>query len=162
MIHHLSIPAKNPLRVAEVLAELWSGQVAPFPPHPGSYMVLALDDRGTMIEIYPVGTELIPGSGLEEVEFTQNQFASPFSATHVSISVPASQQQIEGIAAREGWRCVHCDRDGFFEVIEFWVENRFMVELLPPTLAPTYLSFMQPQNLAKMLAEMAAEPVTVA
>jgi hypothetical protein len=31
MIHHLSLSAQNPLHVAEVLAEIWHGKVAPFP-----------------------------------------------------------------------------------------------------------------------------------
>ncbi|NJO43825.1 MAG: hypothetical protein HC865_25475 [Cyanobacteria bacterium RU_5_0] len=38
------------------------------------------------------------------------------------------------------------NRQGFFEVIEFWVENRVLLELLPPTIAPQYLVFMHPRN----------------
>nr|CAD5959880.1 hypothetical protein NO713_03128 [Planktothrix pseudagardhii] len=34
MIHHLSIPAKNPRQVAEVLAQISQGKFAPFPPTP--------------------------------------------------------------------------------------------------------------------------------
>lgn len=153
MIHHLSFPAIDPQRVAQVLAEVWGGQAAPFPPHPGSYMVLTLDDYGTMLEIYPIGTEMVPGIDQEKVLFSFNALAPLHSATHAAISVPASQHEIEQIAAREGWRCVRCDRDGCFEVIEFWIENRFMLELLPPTLTPRYLTFMQPANLEAFVAQ---------
>lgn len=155
MIHHFSIPAENPLHVAQVLAEVWQGQCAPFPPHPGSYMVMALDEHGTMIEIYPIGTELIPGDGCEQVEFSQNPFTSPYVATHAAISVPTSEAEIERIADREGWRSVRCDREGFFEVIEFWVENTLMLELLTPAMAAQYVNFMQPANLAKLFAAQA-------
>ncbi|NJO50299.1 MAG: hypothetical protein HC840_13655, partial [Leptolyngbyaceae cyanobacterium RM2_2_4] len=45
------------------------------------------------------------------------------------------------------WRSLHCNRDGFFEVVELWVENTLMIELLPPAIAHHYLSFMRPENL---------------
>jgi hypothetical protein len=43
MLHHISIAVKNPHHVAEVLAEIRQGNVIPFPPNPGSYVVLAGD-----------------------------------------------------------------------------------------------------------------------
>lgn len=167
MIHHISMAAENPLHVAQVLAEIFQGQVAPFPPHPGSYMVLSLDDQGTMIEIYPDRTELLPGSGQDGVGFSQNLFATSFSATHAAISVPTEQVEIERIAEREGWRAVRCSREDLFEVIEFWVENRLLLEFLTPSMAPRYISFMNPENLQRTLQELMAgslieEPVLLA
>ncbi len=150
MIHHISLPAENPLHVANVFAEIWNGKVAPFPPNPGSYIVIAGDEYGTMIEIYPVGTEMIPGEGYEQAAFIQNVLYSPFTATHAAISVPTSQEQIEKIATREGWRVLRCSRDSFFDVIELWIENKLLIELLPPEIAPQYVAFMQPQNLEKL------------
>ena len=161
MIHHLSIAVDHPLHVAEVLATLWNGKVAPFPPHPGSYIVLALDSYGTMIELYPAETELMPGCGYEQAAFSQNAFASPFAATHAAISVPACKEQIEQIAAQEGWRMLHCSRDGLFEVIELWVENKLMLELLTPQMARKYLDFMRPQNLEAFFAIETGEAVAV-
>jgi hypothetical protein len=152
MLHHFSMAAENPSHVAQVLAEVWQGTCAPFPPHAGSFMALAMDAYGTMIEVYPAETELMPGFGTEAVTFAGNTFASPFSATHVAISVPSSQEKIERIAAREGWRAVRCNRDGYFDVIEFWVENKLMLEFLTPSMTARYCEFMQPENLAKLLA----------
>ena len=152
MLHHFSIAAEKPSHVAQVLAEVWQGECAPFPPCPGSFMALAMDDYGTMIEIYPAETEIMPGFGAEQATFSSNAFASPFSATHVAISVPSSQEEIERIAAREGWRAMRCNRDDLFDVIEFWVENRVMLEFLTPPMAAKYCEFMQPENLAKFLA----------
>ncbi|MBW4664336.1 MAG: hypothetical protein KME01_09075 [Chroococcus sp. CMT-3BRIN-NPC107] len=62
MIHHISIAANQPQQVAQVLAQICQGQVAPFPYHQGSYVVLALDSHGTMIEVMPQGTKLTPSS----------------------------------------------------------------------------------------------------
>jgi hypothetical protein len=149
MLHHISIAAENPLHVAEVLAEIWQGRFFPFPPHPGSYMVFACDEYGTAIEIYPSGTELTPGLSQEEVEFSLNNTASRFTATHAAISVPTSQEKIEQIGAREDWRVQLCNR-GPFHVIEFWVENKLLIELLPPAIAPEYIEFAKPENLEQI------------
>ncbi|GAB4377328.1 MAG: hypothetical protein Kow00121_26420 [Elainellaceae cyanobacterium] len=159
MIHHISIAAQHPLHVAEVLAEIWRGQAAPFPPHPGSFMVMALDEFGTLIEVYPAGTELTPGAN--EAEFSHNATPSPYQATHAAVSVPASREEIEQIGAREGWTVRYCSREGFFDVIEFWIENTLMIELLTPQMAAKYIAFMQPEHLAQVLADLALEPVTV-
>ena len=55
MIHHISIAANNPLHVSQVFAELLQGQSIPFPGYPESYVALALDAHGTMIEVHPFG-----------------------------------------------------------------------------------------------------------
>jgi hypothetical protein len=159
MIHHISIPARNPLHVANVLAEVLNGKVGPFPPNINSYVVIVGDEYGTLIEIYPLGSEMMPGQGHEGVTFCQNAHPYAYSAVHVAISVPTSQEQIERIAAREGWRAVRCNRDGIFDVIEFWVENRLMLELLPPAIAPLYLNAMQPQNLEQFWRQLATAEV---
>jgi len=60
MIHHLSIAARDPKYSAEVLAEIMGGKAVPFPPNPGSFFALQLDDHGSGVEVYPAGTELQP------------------------------------------------------------------------------------------------------
>lgn len=149
MIHHISIAANNPRHVAEVLAKLLGGKVAPFTPHPGSYVAVAMDEQGTLIEVYPLGTELIPGDGEQQVQFRENKNSSQFDAVHAAVSVPVSKKEIEEIAANEGWRVLHCSR-GKFEVIEFWIENRLMIELLSPEIVSQYLNFIEKKNLEKL------------
>ena len=143
MIHHISIAAQNPLRVACVLAEIWNGKVFKFL-YPGSYIVFPFDNYGTGIEVFPSGCVLVPPSGTEPSKVIQTSSPSNFVATHAAISVPATQQQLEQIGRREGWQVLRCDR-GVFKVIEFWVENRLMLEFLTPELATQYLQSIQPQ-----------------
>lgn len=149
MIHHISISARNPERVAQALAEVMKALFAPFPPHPGSYFVLPQDNYGTAIEVYPLGSELLPGEGNLSCQFAINDNASQFTATHAAISVPTSQAEIEQIAEREGWRVVRCNRDGIFDVIEFWVENRLMIEFFTPEMASQYLAFVTNPEIVK-------------
>lgn len=159
MIHHISISAQNPRHVATVLAELFRGSVMPFPPLEGAYAVVAKDEVGTLIEVYPIGSEIMPGHGPDQASFCQNAHPYNFTAFHAAISVPVSQVEIEAIAAREGWRVLACDRDGLFELVEFWVENRLMLELLPPQMAEGYLQTMSPANLECLQAQMATVPM---
>ncbi len=152
MIHHISIPAKNPLHVAEVLAELFKGYCAPFSSHPGSHVAFAADEYGTVIEVYPLGTEMIPGEDDKPIQFQHQDTSNQFIASHAAISIPLSQSEIESIAQREQWRCVRCSR-GYFDVIEFWVENAVLLELATPELAQQYISILAPENLVKHFAE---------
>lgn len=148
MIHHISVAAKDPRRVARVIAELWQTEALPFPPVPGSYIVIADDEHGTAIEVTPLGTEIVPGEGDAQAQSRANADASPFTATHAAISVPLSTQRVREIAAREGWRAGSYERGGAFQVIEFWVEDRLLLELLPPEMAQRYLDFLTTRNFA--------------
>jgi hypothetical protein len=149
MIHHISIAANNPQHVAQVVAEIIQGQVVPFPPHPGSYMAVAMDQYGTAIEVFPLGSEIVPGSERKGCGFCLNPQASLFTATHAAISVPIAQAEIEQIGRREGWRVVRCERESFFGVIEFWVENHLLLEFLTPELTAQYLAFTQQPDILK-------------
>ncbi|MBO0739484.1 MAG: hypothetical protein J2P48_23590 [Alphaproteobacteria bacterium] len=157
MIHHLSIAARDPKHAAGVLAELMGGLAVPFPPNPGSFFALQLDDHGSGVEVYPAGTELRPG-GSNGGSFVKEQRAERgFGATHFALSVATDADTVEAIARREGWQCFRCDR-GPFHVIEVWIENESMVEILPPEFAREYLAFTRPDKVAA--AMQAAAPAT--
>jgi hypothetical protein len=158
MIHHLSIAARDPKHVADVLAELMGGAAVPFPPNPGSFFALQLDDHGSGVEVYPAGTELQPG-GSDGANFAKEpQAGRSYGPTHFALSVATDAERVELIARREGWQCFLCNR-GRFHVIEVWVENETMVEILPPEFAREYLAFARPDMIK---AAMAAAPVATA
>ena len=99
MIHHLSIAARDPKHSAEVLAEIMGGKAVPFPPNPGSFFALQLDDHGSGVEVYPAGTELQP-AGEEGGSFVRKpREGRGFGATHFALSV-AADDIAEAISAR--------------------------------------------------------------
>jgi hypothetical protein len=128
VLFHTSIPADDPQHVAAVIAELWRGRCLPFPPYPGAYVAVAGDARGTVIDVVPRGLEHRPADGQFAVQ--SNATPSSYSHAHVAMGTPLSVGEILEIAAREGWMAQRSDRGGLFEVIELWVENRFLLELL--------------------------------
>lgn len=154
MIHHLSIAAREPKKAADALAELMGGKAVPFPPNPGSFFALQLDDHGSGVEVYPAGTHLEPG-GDEGGGFVRDPAPRRgFGATHFALSVQTDAKTVEKIADKAGWHCVTCNR-GPFHVIEVWVENDTMVEVLPPEFAAEYLAFTDKN---KVLTAMAKAP----
>ena len=60
MLHHLSVTAREPRKVAEVLAEIMDGEVGRFMPNAGSWYVKTREEGNIHVEIYPLGTELHP------------------------------------------------------------------------------------------------------
>ena len=138
MIHHLSIPAQDPHHVAMTLVELFNGRLSRFGPYKNSYIAWAGDEHGTAIEVFPVGTELYPDTGQGQANFKHNPASSGFVTTHAAVSVNRSKDDIMALAAREGWRAVELSR-GSFDVIEFWIENRVMLELMTSEMTLAYL-----------------------
>ncbi len=165
MINHISIAVENPEKVAGVLAELWNGMVLPFPPSPNSFIVLANDGRGSAVEVTPLNTVLVPGEGFPpeenfdattpteeyEAKFVQSDFAPPYVATHLNINTNLSEAEVKAIANREGWRVLTCNRDrGLFQLIEVWIEDRFMLEVMTPEQTARYVEITSPEFITQV------------
>ncbi len=159
MIHHVSFAAREPERVARAIAALWRGEAMPFV-IPGAWIAMAGDDRGTQMEIYPAGLELRPGE--PDAEYGDaprvNPSSSPYTSSHAAIASPLSEDEIHALAAREGWTNRYNKRGGAFGVIEVWVENSFLLEVLTPAMQAEYTSFVTPQNLRELLAKGPPQP----
>ena len=151
MLFHLSIAAHDPRHVAEVIAEMWHGQALPFPPvAPGSWIAMAGDDRGTAIEVYPVGTVLREEDGDADAVGDPTGDTG-FTATHAAIATVLTQDEVMAIAAREGWPAKYRKRGGVFGVIEMWIEGRQMVELLTAEMQTEYLTAMTLDSYRQMI-----------
>ena len=157
MLYHVSIEADDPRHVAEIFCEFWGGAVAPFPPvGEDSWLAFAGDDRNTMIEIYPRGTELHEAIGDADavgLRFPRRRH----TATHFAVGTPLSETEVMVICAREGWPAKYRKRGGAFGVIEIWIEGCQMIELLTPEMEREYLETMTPAGWAAQLE--AARPV---
>ena len=160
MINHISIAVNETEKVANALAEIWDGIVFPFPPAPNSFFVLANDGKGTAVEVTPAGTVLIPGEAVppegevvttEEygASFVKSDFVPRYVATHLNINTKKSVEEIREIADRNGWRFLVCDREGIFELIEVWVENTFLLEVMTPEHTARYVEITDPAFLQK-------------
>jgi hypothetical protein len=151
MLFHVSIEADDPRHVAEIVAELWGGAAAPFPPvTPGSWIALAGDDRGSAIEFYPRGTEIheVPGdhdaTGLR-VEPRRN------NATHFAMATTLREDEVLAIAKREGWPAKYRKRGNAFGVIEIFVEGCQMIEVLTDEMQREYVEAVTIPNWMAML-----------
>jgi hypothetical protein len=76
-------------------------------------------------------------AGQGQANFRHNANASGFVATHATVSVARSKEEILRLAEREG-RAVVLSR-GAFNVIEFWVEDHVMLELMRKEMTEDYL-----------------------
>jgi hypothetical protein len=140
MTHHVSVPARDPRHVVHVLGELLGGYVGPFVgPIPGAWVAYADDEHGTGFEVYPERTALMPGSGDDEQGRVAVLEAPAAVAFHVLVSVKVDRAAIEAIGAREGWRTRGPSPEvPLFELYEFRVEDRVMLELATPDMLPAY------------------------
>lgn len=167
MIHHISITARDPEHVAAVLAEILNGCDFPFTgPLRSGRMAMSGDAHGTIIEVYPETIALVPGEADASVSFAETTETPPAHfGFHALISVPLSRAHIEAIGAREGWRTRFFGRAApgqppVFHLIEFWVENRIMLELVTPEHLTEYTSYMQIDRIEAVIAarQAAAKP----
>ncbi|HTZ37956.1 MAG TPA: hypothetical protein VMB84_18140 [Stellaceae bacterium] len=145
MIHHVSIPARDPEHVAGVLAEVMDGRCVPFGPLEGAFMAFGAD--GSMIEVYPERATLDIPAHDGQVVFGDNAAPPQTWPFHVLLSVPLEREAVERIGAREGWRAKTFGRgmqghEPFFHVIEFWLENRLMIEVATPAMKKEYQDFL--------------------
>ena len=162
MIHHVSIPARDPKHVADVLAELMHGRAYPFPGGiANSFMAVCGDDHGTMIEVYPETLALQPGA-TDDAQVTATEVAPPAAYPfHLLLSVPIDRDAVQRIGDRESWRTQRFGRGApghkpVFHVIEFWIENRLMLEVATPDMLADYVETIKPARLDALLAQRAA------
>ena len=101
-IHHSSIPALNPERVAAVLAEILGARVIPLPHPEGNLLIYAGDSDGTALEVWPAGTR----GGVNDRDLQIRDVPLPQDWPHHSYvtSVTCDADQVLAIFARVGWR----------------------------------------------------------
>ena len=96
----------------------------------------------------------MPG-GSDDQQCRSGQTTPGYVPFHMLLSVPLDRPTVERIGEREGWRTKYYGRGApgqkpFFHVIEFWVENRLMVEVVSPDMASEYENFLKTAHLSAM------------
>ena len=143
MIHHLSIEADNPMKVATVLAKLMGGRAREGFPFKDACGAFSGDEYGTMIECWPRGkVATIPKSGPGKFETSDSEILQNHQAFHTAISVQLDDDEIMEIARDAGWQTAVRGGNAPFSLVEVWIENRLLLEVLSPTQTENYLRVM--------------------
>jgi hypothetical protein len=149
MIFHFSIAADDPKRTATMLAELWRGQALPFPMlGQGSWVAHAGDDRRSTIEVYPRDVALYPEERAGDLRHEPVSRHVPF---HAAVATPLTIDEVEEIGRRYGCQTRVCQRGPWFRVIEFWVDNVLMLEMLTAEMQAEYQRSVTIENWREML-----------
>jgi hypothetical protein len=167
MIAHVSIPARDPRATAALLARLIDGDAFNFPVVAGAWIAVARDNSGLAIEVYPDTMAHHPGSGdvdplhtpggpqtmpWEDQIYPDGQQLRP-SAFHLALTTQLTEEQVLALARQAGLRALQCDRAGVFRLVEVWLDNTILVEVLTAQEAQRYQAFMNPQGCARMFGE---------
>jgi catechol 2,3-dioxygenase-like lactoylglutathione lyase family enzyme len=130
-IHHFTIPAHDPAKVASVLAEVLGARVVPLPHPEGTLLVYAGDPDGTAIEVWPAATRV----GFEEHGLVQREdLALPEAWPHHAFitSDTCDTDTILAAFAREGWwaeKMHNGPPDSGFGLVRARIENHAGIEL---------------------------------
>lgn len=167
MIAHVSIPAADPRSTALLFAALIGGEAFSFPVVEGAWIAVADDSSGLAVEVYPEGMAHHPGSGAANPEAaTSGPATNPWedqiyadgwqlrpSAFHLALTTQLSDDAVFKLAEDAGVRAIRCDRAGVFGLIELWIDNMILVEVLTDDDVRRYLDFMNPAGCAAMFGE---------
>ena len=164
MIAHFSIPSRTPRETALFFASVINGTVFDFPVVPGASIAVANDNSGLAVEVYPFDMAHHPGTGAVDPDLKpEGPVPMPWedqifpesgepthSGFHCAMSTEITETEIIARAEALGWRTVVCERGGVFGLVEVWVDNKFLVEVLVPKEVERYKAFMHPQGCAQM------------
>jgi hypothetical protein len=144
MIFHFSIAADDPKRTATMIAELWRGEALPFPMlGKGSWVAHAGDDRRSSVEVYPRDMALYRGERFGDLRPEALSRHGPF---HAAVATPLSIEQVEEIGRGYGCETRVCQRGPWFRVIEFWIDDCLMLEMLTPEMQQEYQQNLTLEN----------------
>ena len=81
-----------------------------------------------------------------------------FVPTHLNINTKLTEAEVKEIAQREGWRVLTCNRgEGMFQLIEVWIENRLLLEVMTPAQTERYIEITQSSFLSNAFGSISAE-----
>jgi len=136
MIAHVSMPADDCEHVARVLAEMTEGQALRFPPGGPTAWNVWSKHNDFQIVVTPRGHMIVEGE--RESVLVDRGGHERTSETHFAVGVDRPAADIVAIARAQGWSARVCARADFFDVVEVWVENAYLVEVLDPSQLAAY------------------------
>ena len=153
MILHASVAADEPRAAAETLAILLGGTALPLGPGEGTWSAVGPEPVGSLISVLKRGSAFYPAP--DHVETRQ---AEPVrhSAFHMLLDTPLSEAEVMRLAEERGCHALRA-RHGAFDVIEFWIDDCLLIELVTPELGQAYRATLVSEELRQRLAPIIAE-----
>jgi hypothetical protein len=164
MIAHVSVPSTDPKATSLLLASIMDGEAFPFPVVPGAWIAVARDGSGLAVEVYPDGMAHHPGKGevdpamkpegpqtmpWEDQIFPDGLQIRP-ATFHFAITTALTDKQVLQLARNAGLRAIYCDRGGVFGVVEVWLDNTILIEVLSHREVERYKRFMNTEGVSAM------------
>jgi hypothetical protein len=138
-IHHFTIPAQNPERVAQVLAELFDARVIPMP-HPHQALLVYADDAdGSAIEVWPAA--LRASADLRELQLGDLPLPEAWPHHAYVTSDAVDPERVLELFAREGWRAERVQNGPVqvgFALVRGLIENQIPIEIGGPEMRAQY------------------------
>lgn len=149
MILHASIVADEPRAAAEVLARLLGGRALPIGPGEGTWTAIGPDPVGNTISVLGRGSEFHRRVG-QHLDTLRGEPVR-HSGFHLLLDTELSEADVLSLA---GERDCHAQRatHGAFEVIEFWIDDCQLIEVVTPALGRAYRQMVQSGELRERLA----------
>jgi hypothetical protein len=77
---------------------------------------------------------------------------------HAAVATPLSIEEVEAVGRKYGCHTSLCNRGPWFRVIEFWVDNCLMLEMLTPEMQEEYQRSITIENWRGMLSSFGLTP----
>lgn len=142
-IHHFTVPAREPARVAAVLAEILGARVVPLPHPVGTLLVYADDQDGSAIEVWPA--QLRINSSATDLELRELPLPEAWPHHAYVTSDACDTESILAIFAREGWWAELAHNgppNGGFSLVRGRIENHTGIELGGADMRQQYETFV--------------------
>jgi len=147
MIAHVSLPADDCAHVAKVLSDMLGGGALRFPPGGPEAWNCWSRNNDFQIVVTPRGNVMVAGPTEHGwASRPKEPAAERAHESHFAMAVERSAAEIVELAQAAGWRALVCNRGGFFELVEVWVENAYLVEVLDPNQLADYRRSMTVEN----------------
>jgi hypothetical protein len=149
MIAHVSMPADDCQHVADVLGKMLGGGALRFPPGGPNAWNCWSRQNDFQIVVTPRGQVMVEGP--EEPIWVSRERSPDERAceSHFAMGVERSAAEIVAMAQAAGWHARICNRGGMFDLVEVWVENAYLVEVLDPQQLADYRRSMTTENWKK-------------
>jgi hypothetical protein len=147
MILHASVVADEPKATAETLAALLGGVALPVGPGDGTWSAVGPEPIGSLVSVLARGSEFHRSD-----DHVQTRLGAPVrhSAYHMLIDTPLAETEVYRLAADRNCYA-HRAKHGAFDVIEFWIDDCLLIEVVTPELGRAYRETLRSEELRARL-----------